>query len=206
MGCDRRKGGLKSAVPDTMMHRLPPAAYNLQPFTPEQDEAIDTKRRVHEERLVQQAEADGDDTWGAQSTAWISDRVERAALGGALTQLRTVKQTLPARPALFCVSVCAARTLKRHSSIPGHAIAAAGALKSSLWPATGGKEHNIRPKLSSQLRAFERLTDLLVRGVCISHAAHDMMSAMVCMNMLNTFSLEVGPALLRSWVGFQAPS
>ena len=42
--------------------------------------------------------------------------------------------------------LCAARTLKRQTSIPGHAIAAVGALKSSLWATPGGKAPNIRPK------------------------------------------------------------
>ena len=50
----------------------------------------------------------------------------------------------------FRVSVCAARTLKRHRSIPGHSIAAAGALKSSLVATAGGKEPHIRPNRSSQ--------------------------------------------------------
>ena len=43
----------------------------------------------------------------------------------------------PSRP--FRVSFCVARTLKRPSSIPGHSIAAVGALKSSLWATPGGK-------------------------------------------------------------------
>ena len=49
------------------------------------------------------------------------------------------------------VPLSAARTLlKRHRSIPDHAIAAVGARKSSLWAMPGGKEPNIRPTRSSQ--------------------------------------------------------
>ena len=44
------------------------------------------------------------------------------------------------------LGLCGAHSLKRHRSIPGHAIAAVGALKSSLWAMPGGKEPNIRPK------------------------------------------------------------
>ena len=37
------------------------------------------------------------------------------------------------------LSICAVCTLKSHASIPGHSIAAARALKSSLSPQTGGE-------------------------------------------------------------------
>ena len=59
----------------------------------------------------------------------------------------------PSNP--FGVLLCAARTLKRHWSTPGHSIAALIALKRSLCAMTGGKEPNIRPKRPSQTRLRE---------------------------------------------------
>ena len=44
------------------------------------------------------------------------------------------------------LSLCGAHSLKRHRSIPGHAIAAEGAPTSSPWAMPGGKQPNIRPK------------------------------------------------------------
>ena len=52
------------------------------------------------------------------------------------------------------VLVYAARTLKHHRSIPGHAIAAVRALKSSLLATAGGKRPEIRcPKNDGTTRA-----------------------------------------------------
>ena len=42
--------------------------------------------------------------------------------------------------------LCQLPLLKRHRSVPGHSIAAEGALKRGLWAAAGGKEPDIRPK------------------------------------------------------------
>ena len=77
--------------------------------------------------------------------------VARGARGAAPVQHQraaAVEQrrsgTRPA-PTPFRVSVCAARTLKRRRSLPGHAIAAGGALKSSLGAMPGGKAASHSP-------------------------------------------------------------
>ena len=64
--------------------------------------------------------------------------------------LLTLGYCIEARPEQTCClldSEC-------HGSIPGHAIAAVGALKSSLWATPGGKEPHIRdPTRSPQAEA-----------------------------------------------------
>ena len=79
---------------------------------------------------------------GVQPTDWLMSTEQQAATNGRVSddyhanfQDRGARPNFQDRP----VPLFAARTLKCHRPIPGHAIAAVRELKSSLWATAGGK-------------------------------------------------------------------
>ena len=67
------------------------------------------------------------------------DRSRRSYFVFRTLERRLHKKQGPSRRNPFRVSVCAARSLKRHRPTPGLSIAAGREVKNSLWATAGGK-------------------------------------------------------------------
>ena len=100
--------------------------------------------------------------YGSFTLDWQIDNPTSCSQATNLSSFMNTSSTGPsrARSFYFRVLLCAVRTfLKCRRSVPGHAIAAVRALKSSLWATTGGNGLEYRSQNASACRPIRRLHD-----------------------------------------------